>query len=70
MSKQIQKLAIPDDVKQLAATVLGSSIKALRWLNKPNRSLNGERPISKLNTIEGIDQIKIILTKIEYGVYS
>lgn len=70
MSKRTQKLAIPDDVQQLAASVFGSSIKALRWLNKPNRSLNGERPISRLNTIDGIEKIKIILLKIEYGVYS
>jgi len=70
MSRPTQKPAIPDDVQQLATSVFGSSIKALRWLNKPNRSLSGERPVSRLNTTEGIDQIKNILIRIEYGVYS
>ena len=70
MSNLTRKLAIPDDIQQLATSVFGSKAKALRWLNKPNRSLNGERPITRLNTLEGIDQIKIILMKIEYGIYS
>jgi len=70
MSNRTQKLAIPDDVQQFATSVFGSTAKVLRWLNKPNRSLNGDIPITRLNTHEGVDQLKIILKKIEYGIYS
>ncbi len=37
---------------------LGTSDKALRWINAPVRSLNNHTPASLLNTPEGIERVE------------
>lgn len=41
--------------------------KFQRWLKKANLSLGGNSPESLLDTITGIDEIKLCLNRIEYG---
>ena len=67
---ELQKLSFPDDISLLATTIFGSSVKADRWLRKPNRALNGDTPISRLSTNEGLEEVRSILRKIEYGDFS
>jgi hypothetical protein len=52
-----------------AVEVLGTSEKALRWINAPIRSLNNQPPISLLNTPEGITRVEDALGRIEHGVW-
>jgi hypothetical protein len=52
-----------------AVEVLGSSEKALRWINAPVRSLGNQTPASLLNTPEGIKRVEDSLGRIEHGVW-
>jgi putative toxin-antitoxin system antitoxin component (TIGR02293 family) len=53
-----------------AFVVFGAEDKAAAWLRRPNRALNGERPIDLLDTDLGARQIDDILGRIEHGVVS
>ena len=44
--------------------------KLSRWLQKPNRALQGEKPIDLLNTPTGIKMIIRLLGRIEEGIYT
>jgi len=44
--------------------------KFQRWMRSDIRALGYEKPINLLDTPFGIDAIKIILGRLEYGVYS
>jgi len=53
-----------------ATDVLGTQIKAIRWLESPNRALGGATPLSLLDTDIGTQAAEAVLTRIEYGVFS
>lgn len=53
-----------------AVDVLGSTEKASQWLQRPNRALGGETPLSLLDTDLGSRQVEEVLGRIEHGVYS
>ena len=53
-----------------AIEVLGSRDKAAHWLRNPNRALDGNTPLSLLDTDIGAQQVGEILGRIEYGIYS
>lgn len=53
-----------------AVDVLGSNEKASQWLQRPNRALGGETPLSLLDTDLGSRQVEEVLGRIEHGVYS
>jgi putative toxin-antitoxin system antitoxin component (TIGR02293 family) len=53
-----------------AVAVLGTDEKAVTWLRRPNRALNGEVPLALLDTDLGARQIEDILGRIEHGVVS
>ena len=52
-----------------AVEVLGTSEKALRWLNTPVRSLGDVSPVSLLNTPDGTTRVEDALGRIEHGVW-
>ena len=52
-----------------AVEVLGSSEKALRWINTPVRSLGDQTPVSLLSTPEGMARVEDALGRIEHGVW-
>ncbi len=52
-----------------AVEVLGTSDKALRWLNAPVRSLGDQTPVSLLNSPAGIARVEDALGQIEHGVW-
>lgn len=52
-----------------AVEVLGTSEKALRWMNAPVRSLGDRTPASLLDSPEGIANIEDALGRIEHGVW-
>ncbi len=53
-----------------AHDVLGSEEKAGLWLHRPNRALGKRSPITLLGTDAGIEQIEMVLGRLEHGVYS
>ena len=52
-----------------AKEIFGSHEKAALWLEKPNPDLNGNTPLTLLNSQSGSEQVMDILTRIEHGVY-
>lgn len=53
-----------------AEEVLGSSVKAGRWLQKTNRALGGAVPLEHLSTEVGARQVEEVLARIAHGVPS
>lgn len=52
-----------------AAAVLSDDDAAVAWINRKNRSLGGEAPLTLLDTEAGYDLVLDTLGQIEYGVY-
>lgn len=50
--------------------VLEDEDAARRWINRENRSLGGESPLSLLDTEAGYELVLDTLARIEYGVYA
>jgi putative toxin-antitoxin system antitoxin component (TIGR02293 family) len=48
----------------------GNPAKAAHWLNSPNRVMEGETPLSLLDTDAGVKWVETILGRIDYGIYS
>lgn len=57
-------------VADLAEDALGNRQKAARWLRKPNRSIQGKRPIDLLKSDIGARMVERALGRIEHGLYS
>jgi putative toxin-antitoxin system antitoxin component (TIGR02293 family) len=57
-------------VGALAEDTLGSTQKAARWLQAPNRALAGDAPLARLDTDVGAREVEDLLLRIAYGVYS
>lgn len=52
-----------------AEAVFGSPDKAREWLKRPNRSLDGDRPLDLLDTEIGQERVSEILGRIAHGVF-
>jgi putative toxin-antitoxin system antitoxin component (TIGR02293 family) len=57
-------------VLALANETLGDRAKASRWLQTPNRVLDGNTPFELLDTDAGVQSVETVLGRIAYGVYS
>ncbi len=66
-SDQALRLA---SVAARAIDVLGSQQAAERWLSSPALGLDGRKPIDLLQSTEGTDLVKILLTRMDYDVYA
>lgn len=66
-SDRLYRLA---DVVARAEEVLGSREKAVRWLTRPNRALELEEPLTRLETEAGYESVKTLLGRIEHGVHT
>ena len=53
-----------------AEEALGDAGKARRWLSEPNRALDGQRPLTLLDSDAGALAVERVLGRIEHGVYS
>ena len=53
-----------------AVAVFGTEEKAITWLRRPNRALNGEPPFGLLDTDIGTRQIEDLLGRLEHGIPS
>jgi len=61
---------VPDNIVQLANKIFGNHDKVELWLSTPISALNGNTPISRVNTDEGVSEVLAILRKIEKGEFS
>ena len=57
-------------VTSRAIDVLGSQEAAERWLASPAMALDRRKPIDLLQSTEGTDMVKTLLTRMDYGVYA
>lgn len=53
-----------------ATDVLGSRDEAERWLSAPAIGLNRHKPIDLLQSTDGTEMVKALLTRMDYGVYA
>jgi putative toxin-antitoxin system antitoxin component (TIGR02293 family) len=58
------------EVTDTAQRVLGNRELAEEWLTKPALALDGMRPLDLITTTPGIESVKDLLTRMEYGVYA
>ncbi len=52
----------------LAEDTFGDPKKAGKWLRRPTTPLNGESPLSLLDTEEGGREVETLLTRIAHGI--
>lgn len=57
-------------VFERAVQVLEDDDAARQWINRENRALGGESPLSLLDTEAGYELVLDTLARIEYGVYA
>jgi putative toxin-antitoxin system antitoxin component (TIGR02293 family) len=57
-------------VTSQAIDVLGSQDAAEQWLCSPAMGLNGAKPIDLMQSAEGAEMVKILLTRMDCGVYA
>jgi putative toxin-antitoxin system antitoxin component (TIGR02293 family) len=57
-------------ITDFARKVLGDEERAMRWLTKPNPSLNNQVPLSLAKTKVGVREVETVLKRIAYGDYS
>lgn len=57
-------------ITELASDVLGSRESAEKWLSEPAMGLEQRKPIELLQSTEGAELVKTLLTRMDYGVYS
>ena len=57
-------------VTRQAIDVLGSQQAAERWLESPAIGLERRKPIDLLQSTEGTEMVKTLLTRMDYGVYA
>lgn len=58
------------EVTEMADRVLGSRSLAENWLTEPALALDGQRPLDLISSTPGIEAVKDLLTRMEYGVYA
>ena len=58
------------EITDAAEKVLGSRELAEDWISHPALALNGKRPLDLLTTTPGIEAVKDLLTRMEFGVYA
>ncbi|SAK89111.1 antitoxin [Caballeronia catudaia] len=57
-------------ITEQSIDVLGSKEAAEQWLSQPAIGLDQRRPIDLLQSSEGAELVKTLLTRMDYGVYS
>lgn len=67
-SDQSDKLMRTARVIAAAEDTFGSKEKAAAWLRRATTALNGQAPISLLDTNEGAAQVEALLVRIDHGI--
>ena len=67
-SQQSDRLTRVVRVVASAEEAIGDGAKARRWLRKPNRALQGQRPLDLLASDVGARLVERVLGRIEHGL--
>lgn len=67
LSEKIFALA---DLYSYGLSVFQDKIVFNNWMEQPNRALGYTRPVELLDTLIGVGEVKNLVGRIEYGVYS
>ncbi len=67
---ELDRVYRADKVWSRVVEVLDDSDAARSWINRPNRALGGEAPLSLLDTEAGYELVMDTLGRIAYGVVS
>lgn len=65
-----ERILLLADVYSFGYTVFKEREKFNRWMKTPNRALGGIAPLSMAETVYGTDEVKNLIGRIYYGVYS
>lgn len=58
------------EVTNTAQRVLGTRELAQAWLSQSAIALDGQKPLDMLSSTPGIESVKELLARLEYGVYA
>lgn len=67
---QSDRLARMARVIDVAIDAIGTQEQALLWLNAPNRSLEGVRPVELLDTDAGARRVEAVLGRLREGSFA
>ncbi len=65
-----ERLLLLADIYSYGYQVFESKEGFNQWMKKENRALGGVAPLTLLDTLYGMDEVKHLIGRIEYGVYS
>lgn len=65
-----EKIVVLADIYSYGYEVFEDIDKFNAWMFRPNRALGGQRPYDLLDTQFGREEVKNLIGRIEYGVYS
>lgn len=65
-----ERIFLLADVYSYGYKVFEQKEKFNQWMKTDNRSLGNKKPLSLLDTMYGVEEIKHLIGRIEYGVYS
>lgn len=65
-----ERIFLLADIYSYGYEVFGDKEKFNRWMKKPNTSLGGITPVSMIDTLYGIEEIKHLIGRIAYGIFS
>jgi putative toxin-antitoxin system antitoxin component (TIGR02293 family) len=58
------------EIRTLANRVFGDTAKAMAWLDRPNRSLSGQKPVDLLQDELGAAVVRELLEQIDHGIFA
>ncbi|KJC45548.1 MbcA/ParS/Xre antitoxin family protein [Bradyrhizobium sp. LTSP857] len=58
------------EIRTLANRVFGDTAKAVAWLDRPNRSLSGQKPVDLLQDELGAAVVRELLEQIDHGIFA
>jgi putative toxin-antitoxin system antitoxin component (TIGR02293 family) len=65
-----ERILLLADIYSFGYTVFEDKENFNRWMKTPNRALGNEMPLNLAETIYGMEEIKNVIGRINYGVYS
>lgn len=65
-----ERLYLIADLYSFGYEVFGSREKFNRWMKKENRALGNVIPLSMIDTLYGIEEVRNLIGRIAYGIFS
>ena len=65
-----ERILLLADIYSYGYEVFGEKERFNSWMKSENTSLGGVAPLQLLDTLYGIEEVKHLIGRIEYGVYS